>query len=329
MTSAPTVYFSSPVVAVLRVVCYVGLTIGLLPAQLVANALRLPVARRLPMFYHRLCCRVLGIRLEVFGRRSQARPTLFAGNHSSYLDIAIYGALIPGSFVAKAEIAKWPFFGWLAKAQRSVFVDRRARTAQLQASDLQRRLDAGDDMILFPEGTSNDGNRVLGFKSALFSVAELKAHGEPIVVQPVSVTYTRLDGMPIGRHLRPYFAWYGDMDLLPHARDLVALGHLTVTVAFHEPVTIAQFASRKELAQHCFDAVARGHVDALAGRIQPRVGAVSRGSWIRWRSRPRPRDMKGLRRAPGLPLLRAVALRREDSSDAARSDSAHPPAAVS
>jgi 1-acyl-sn-glycerol-3-phosphate acyltransferase len=327
--SEPTVCFSSPVVAVVRVVSYLVLTLFLLPFQLAANALRLPVARRLPMFYHQLCCRILGIRLEVFGRRSRRRPTLFVGNHSSYLDIAVYGALIPGSFVAKSEIADWPFFGWLARAQRSVFVDRRVRTAQLQASDLQRRLDAGDDMILFPEGTSNDGTRVLGFKSALFSVAELEAHGEPIPVQPVSVTYTRLDGMPIGRHLRPYFAWYGDMDLLSHARDFIALGHLTVTVTFHEPVTIAQFASRKALAQHCFDAVSRGHVDALAGRIQPQVGTPGRWSWIRWRTRPRPRDMKGLRRAPGLPLVRGVMQRRKERARAAADAGAPPPATAS
>ncbi|MEK9662363.1 MAG: lysophospholipid acyltransferase family protein [Alphaproteobacteria bacterium] len=327
--SEPTVHFSSPVIGVARVACYAVLTLLLLPPQLLANLLRLPLAQRLPMFYHRMCCRILGVRLEVFGRRSRARPTLFVGNHASYLDIIVYGALIPGSFVAKAEIAKWPFFSWLAKAQRSVFVDRRMRTANLQASELQGRLDAGDDMILFPEGTSDDGNRVLDFKSALFSVAEFKAHGEPVTVQPVSVTYSRLDGMPIGRHLRPYFAWYGDMDLLPHARELVSLGRLTVTVTFHEPVTIAQFASRKDLAQYCQEVVMRGHVDALAGRIQPQVGAVGRSRWIRWRTRPRLRDMKGLRRAPGLPLVRAVVRRRKDRDVTVPEPGTQPPAAAS
>ena len=214
----------------------------------------------------------------------------------------VYGALIPGSFVAKSEVADWPLFGWLAKAQRSVFVDRRMRTAQLQAGDLQDRLDAGDDMILFPEGTSNDGTRVEAFKSALFSVAQLRAHGEPLMVQPVSITYSRLDGMPIGRHLRPFFAWYGDMELVPHARDLVSLGRLTVTVTFHAPTTIDEFGSRKKLAQHCYETIARGHAEALSGRIQPQVGATGRWDWIRWRLRPRLRDMKGRRRAPGLAL---------------------------
>ncbi len=325
----PTVYFSSPLVAVVRVFCYLALTVSLLPVQLIALALRLPISRRLPMLYHQLCCRALGIRLEVFGRRSRVRPTLFVGNHTSYLDIAIYGALIPGSFVAKSEVADWPFFGWLAKAQRSIFVDRQMRTAQLQASDLQGRLDAGDDMILFPEGTSDDGNRVGPFRSALFSVAELKAHGEPLTIQPVSLTYSRLDGVPLGRHLRPFFAWYGDMDLLPHARELVLMGRLTVTVTFHEPVTIANFGSRKALAQHCFEAVSRGHVDALAGRIQPQVGAVGRWSWIRWRLRPRLRDMKGRRRAPGLVHGPSAFSRRKDDTKNVEGSGAQPPAAAS
>ena len=102
---------SSQATAFFRAFLYVTLTLALIPVQVVALLLRLPVSKRLPMWYHRVSCRILGIRLEVFGRRSRARPTLFVANHASYLDIAIYGALIPGSFVAKSEVAKWPLFG--------------------------------------------------------------------------------------------------------------------------------------------------------------------------------------------------------------------------
>ncbi len=304
---------SSQTTAFFRAFVYVALTLALIPVQAAALLLRLPLSKRLPMWYHRVCCRILGIRLEVFGRRSRARPTLFVANHTSYLDITIYGALIPGSFVAKSEVAKWPLFGLLAKLQNSVFVDRRVRTSHLQASDIGRRLDARDNMILFPEGTSDDGNRVLPFKTALFAVAEIKSRGHPLVVQPVSLTYSRLDGIPIGRHLRPFFAWYGDMDLLPHARRLIGLGRLTATVSFHDPVTIEEFASRKELAAYCYDAVARGHADALAGRLQPQVGAAGRWDWIRWRRRPRLRDLRGRRRAPGVKLRPKLRRRRLDS----------------
>ena len=290
-TSLFTVFF--------RVFIYFSLTLSLIPVQMLALMLRLPLSKRLPMWYHRICCRILGIRLEVFGRRSRVRPTLFVANHSSYLDIAIYGALIPGSFVSKTEVAKWPVFGLLARLQRSVFVDRRVRTSLAQAGNIGKRLKARDNIILFPEGTSADGNRILPFESALFSGAEIKPNNQSLVLQPVSLTYSRLDGIPIGRHLRPMFAWYGEMDMFSHARRLIGMGRLTVTVSFHEPITIDEFDSRKQLAMHCYACVARGHADALAGRLQPKVGGAGKWGWIHWRPRPRLRDLRGRRRAPG------------------------------
>ncbi|HCP00115.1 MAG TPA: 1-acyl-sn-glycerol-3-phosphate acyltransferase, partial [Rhodospirillaceae bacterium] len=172
--------YNSRGTAAARVLVYVAFTLVLIPVQAIALLLRLPLSKRIPLWYHRVCCRLLGVRLEVFGRRSRQRPTLFVGNHSSYLDIPIYGALIRGSFVAKSEVAEWPLFGLLAKLQRSVFVDRRMRTSRIQATALGRRLEAGDSMILFPEGTSDDGNHIMPFKSALLSVAEYRARGEPL-----------------------------------------------------------------------------------------------------------------------------------------------------
>src|SRR5256714_15267935 len=143
------------------------------------------------------------------------RPVLFPANPVSYLDITIFSSLIAGSFVAKREVAGWPLFGWLAKLQRSVFIDRQVRSTADQRDSIAGRLAAGDALILFPEGTSGDGNRVLPFKSALFSVADQPATG-PVTVQPVSIAYTRLNSMPIGRRYRPLFAWYGAMPMAPH-----------------------------------------------------------------------------------------------------------------
>ena len=129
------------------------------------------------------------------------------------------------------------------------------------------RLEAGENLILFPEGTSSDGNAVLPFKSALFSVAQVEPHGQPLLVQPVSLAYTLLDGMPIGRALRPYFAWYGDMMLAPHFWEVAGLGRATVDVVFHPPVSIQEYGSRKALADHCQAVVARGVSAANAGRL--------------------------------------------------------------
>lgn len=247
----------------LRLAAYLGITLALSPLQLFFLALRLPARNRLPRFYHRLTCRIIGLDVEVRGRMSRAAPTLFVSNHTSYFDIPVLGSLIVGSFVAKTEVGSWPVFGWLSKMQRTVYVDRRRGTTHRQRDDLQLRLDAGDNLILFPEGTSNDGNRVLPFRSALLSVAEREGRHGPLTVQPVSVTYTRLGALPMGHRNRPYLAWYGDMTLGDHLWQFARLGTARVVVEFHEPVSIADFRSRKDLTHHCHARVATGVANAL------------------------------------------------------------------
>jgi 1-acyl-sn-glycerol-3-phosphate acyltransferase len=225
-------------------------------------------AVRLPLLYHRLCCRIVGFRLDVRGAPSAHRPTLFVANHVSYSDIMVLGALIEGSFVAKTEVAGWPLFGRLAKLQRSVFVDRRVRSTRDQRGSMAGRLHDGDNLILFPEGTSSDGLRVLPFKSALLGAAHL-VENRTALVQPVSLAYTQHDGLPITRYERPAFAWYGDMDLAPHMWHLFGLGSIGVVVEFHPPLDPADFPSRKALTEHCRRVIAGAVSAALSGRLPP------------------------------------------------------------
>jgi lyso-ornithine lipid O-acyltransferase len=258
----------------LRLTVYLLWTLLLIPVQALAVALRWPLRHRLPVFYHRQCARLLGLDLVVRGQPATAGraagPVLFVSNHSSYLDITVLGALIPGSFIAKTEVAGWPFFGLLAKLQRTVFVERKARAeVGKQRDDIGGRLDAGDSLILFPEGTSSDGNRTLPFKTALFAVAARRIGDRPLTVQPVSVTPTRLDGIPMGVAFRPFYAWYGDMDLAPHLWQVFQLGGMTVEIEFHPPVTIDGFSSRKALAEHCQRVISEGVARAVSGRPAP------------------------------------------------------------
>jgi 1-acyl-sn-glycerol-3-phosphate acyltransferase len=266
----------SPALSLWRILLFAGLTLPLMLVQLAAIKLGLELRKTLPLWYHKRVCRLIGIRIRRRGRISRTHPTLFVSNHVSYFDINVLGALIKGSFVAKADVADWPFFGWLAKLQRSVFVDRRRGQAANHRDSLAGRLEQGDDLILFPEGTSSDGNAVLPFKSALFAVAGLRPRGQALTVQPVSITYTHLDGMPMGRALRPFYAWYGDMELGSHLWQALGLGRVGVTVEFHPPVTLEEFGSRKALAEHCFRKVSEGVASALAGRPQryPDAAAV-------------------------------------------------------
>lgn len=259
-----------------RLFLYVCLTLPLMPVQAVLLLLRSPLAERLPRAYHGLAGRILGFDTTVIGTQSRARPALFVANHISYVDIEILGGAIDGSFIAKSEVRGWPIFGWLARLQRTVFVDRRAHTARQQRDAIVERLKEGDRLILFPEGTSNDGTRVLPFKSALFAAVHGAHLAQSIIVQPVSIAYVTLDGMPIGRFYRPYFAWYGDMEMAAHLWAMVGLGRVGVTVQFHAPVRVEDFPTRKALAEHCWRVVAAGVASALAGRPQPveATGAV-------------------------------------------------------
>jgi 1-acyl-sn-glycerol-3-phosphate acyltransferase len=254
----------STALRVRRMAIYLAWTLLLMPVQAIGLALQRSWVAQLPRFYHRRCCRILGLDVRQFGELAAMRPVLLVANHVSYADITVLGSLVPGSFVAKSEVGGWPFFGWLAKLQRSVFVDRQVRSTAQQRDSIAERLANGDALILFPEGTSGDGNFVLPFKSALFSVVFNR--DQPITVQPVSVAYTRLDGLPIGRMLRPFFAWYGEMDLAPHMWRLIGLGTIEAVVEFHPPVLVGDFASRKALADHCYRQITRGVGRSLSGR---------------------------------------------------------------
>ena len=166
-------------------------------------------------------------------------------------------------------MAGWPLVGWLARLQRSIFVDRRVGSTAAQRDAMARRLEAGDALILFPEGTSGDGNRVLPFKTALFAAVGGRAGAENVTVQPVSIAYTRLDGIPLGRHCRPFVAWYGAMSLAPHLWTLLALGTLEAVVEFHPSASLAECGSRKALARYCHARIVAGTGTALSGRRQP------------------------------------------------------------
>lgn len=204
-------------------------------------------------FYHRVLCRILGLKVRVVGQAAQGTKVLFLSNHSSWLDIPVLGGVLGAPFVSKADVGEWPVVGLIARLGRTVFVSRtRGRTGE-EAAGMRERLAAGDSLILFPEGTSSDGGRVLPFRSAFLGVAEMAK-----LVQPVSVVYDRLGGLPVVRRDRAHFAWYGDMDIGSHFWRLAKRSGGGVTVLLHEPVDPHAFPNRKVLTQAVERVVAEG-----------------------------------------------------------------------
>ena len=235
-------------------------TVPLMPLQQLFVWFWPAMARAFPMHYHRMVCRILGIRLRIIGAPPKSGPLLIASNHVSWLDILVLSAVAPVSFIAKREVNGWPFFGTLARLQRTVFVDRDRRHATGNSrNEMRERFKAGDILVLFPEGTSSDGNGVLPFKSSFFGAAEYPG----VLVQPVTLAYNGHRNLPMTRRQRPAYAWYGDMDLPPHLWGALSTGPLEVTVICHSPLSLSGELSRKHLAAHAEEVVRRGLVQAL------------------------------------------------------------------
>jgi 1-acyl-sn-glycerol-3-phosphate acyltransferase len=247
-------------------------TFLLIPWQESALRFRLRRRKTFPHRYHRFLCRLFGIRVTVVGEPIQSRGVLMVANHTSYFDILVFSAAARVSFIAKHEVAGWPLAGTLARLQETVFIERAKRSQTVAVRDvIRQRLIDGDALILFPEGTSDDGNRVLPFKSALLGAAETEIGtdegGRPkhVSVQPVTISYVGLYGLPMGRDMRPLFAWYGDMDLVPHLWEALKEGPFEAVVEFHAPLSIDSVGGRKALAAVAETIVRRGQARALAG----------------------------------------------------------------
>jgi 1-acyl-sn-glycerol-3-phosphate acyltransferase len=134
----------------------------------------------------------------------------------------------------------WPVVGLFAKLQRTVFIDRQRRKATAEVNDaLAHRLVKGEAIVLFAEGTTSDGNRLLPFRSSLVGAAQtalMHDSVERVYLQPLAVSYIRRNGLPVTRRDRPFIAWYGDMDLGPHLKMFIRGVPLDVVVTWGEPI---------------------------------------------------------------------------------------------
>ncbi len=209
-------------------------------------------------FYWSVVSRLLGIRVRVIGLPASVgggRSVVFVSNHSSWLDVPVLGGRIEACFVSKNDVARCPFISTGARLGRTVFVSRQRGATGRERDMMRGRLASGDNLLLFPEGTTSDGSRVLPVRSSFFSIAEGE---DPPLIQPVSIVYDRLGGLPTGRAARPVFAWYGDMDLASHYWQLAQHRGLRASVLLHPPLDPARFANRKALAPAVWKSVADG-----------------------------------------------------------------------
>jgi lyso-ornithine lipid O-acyltransferase len=254
----------------LVVLIVVAVTAVLAPVQVGAMWFYRPLARSLPVLWHRLALKLIGVRVHVVGERPAVRPLLIVSNHVSWSDILVLGSVMQLCFVAKREVRTWPGINLLAWLQRTVFVDRDRRHDSLnQAETIARRLLEGDVIVLFAEGTTGDGHRVAPFKSALFGAvhsALKESHVGSVTVQPVALAYTRLNGLPLGRYHQSRASWPGDVPLGPHLLAFLRVGAYDVDVVFAQPSTIDSATPRKHIAALTYERVRSAFASAMRMR---------------------------------------------------------------
>lgn len=215
--------------------------------------LRRPFSPYVTQTVCRLALPLLGLHLTVSGQVMRARGALVV-NHASWLDIFALNAAARVYFVSKAEVAGWPGIGALARATGTVFIRRDRRDAAQQKLLFEGRLRAGHKLLFFPEGTSSDGLRVLPFKSTLFEAFFADNLRDFMLIQPVSVTYCA----PEGTDPR-FYGWWGNMDFARHLLSVLGQsGKGKVHLVFHPPLRVAEFDTRKTLANAAEQSVRAG-----------------------------------------------------------------------
>ena len=266
-------FWSTTVLAALALVV-------LLPFHVLAVATGGRWTMAVAQIWQKFVCLLMGVRVTLTGAPAGARPLLLLANHTSWLDIPVLASVAPVSFIAKKEVANWPIVGFLAKAQRSVFIDRQRRHATgAHADEVAGRLSKGDIMVLFAEGTSSDGNNVLPFRSALVGAAQRAIEvGGTATVQPVAITYLRMLGLPLGRQHRPLVAWYGGADLLPHLRRVLSEGGIDVHVVFGAARPLTAGDDRKAVTNEAGQLVRRLVSAINAGRPPAEILAAHDGA---------------------------------------------------
>lgn len=225
-----------------------------------------PGAYHLPRLWHSGVCWIFRIKYETRGHPATDHQTLYMSNHVSYLDIPVIGSILKASFVAKSEVAGWPVFGFLSTLQQTAFMERKRTAIVREAQTLKGRIDAGKSLIIFPEGTSTDGQEVLPFKTSLFSLAlpEDRTH---LMVQPMTLKLIEVDGRkPATQEDRDIYSWHikMDTDLPEHLWRFAKSKGAKVRIIFHEPLRAADFEDRKILAKACHDNVSKGLQTELA-----------------------------------------------------------------
>ena len=233
--------------------------LALAPIQFILVKIKLKYRIYIPIIFHKTLLKILGVKVKLIGQKTSIRPLILAGNHTSYIDIIILGSIMPICFIAKQEIKSWFLFGFLAKMQNTIFIKRKNFKTLENIKSINNDLDSNSAVVLFPEGTTNSGKKILNFKSSLFNVFE---NNNTLRLQNFSLCYTHVNSMPIDNRTRPLISWYGDMNIVKHLLNFLKLSSVNATLILH-PVMQFKDENRKTISMLSFKQVKDGIVAAF------------------------------------------------------------------
>lgn len=261
--------------ALFFIVVFIPVLVVIVPAQALVNALHLPFWNVLPRFFHRVGCIFLGLRVAVIGQPATGRATLLVANHISWTDIVAIGSIADVTFVAKREVGEWFFVGMMARLQKTIFVDRTRRgDAGRTSREMGAHMADGNAVLLFAEGQSDIGTHVLPFRSALVGAAQhamIDAGARDVLIQPLTIAYTRLQGLPVSRNERSLIAWVKSKSLKQNIHEILSGGVKDVTVAFGTAMPLDQGADRKAVSKTAENQVRQMLVALNRGQQMPEL----------------------------------------------------------
>ncbi|MDB5542463.1 MAG: hypothetical protein JWQ89_4190 [Devosia sp.] len=256
--------------------CYVPFLIVFVPLQTIVSRLGLSW-NLIPRWFHWFGCTFLAMKVNVIGAPSHDRATLIVSNHISWTDIIAVGSKADVTFVAKSEIRNWFFVGFMASLQRTLYVDRKRRGDAHRASrEMGKRMASGGAVLLFAEGQSDLGTHVLPFRSALIGAAQhamQDAGAAEVMIQPLTIAYTRLQGLPVGRSDRSFIAWIKSKSIRQNIREILTGGTREVTLAFGTARPLTAGSDRKVVAREAEAEVRRMLVALNRGTALPVAAA--------------------------------------------------------
>jgi len=244
---------------------------------------RWKIISRINRVYTLLLRLILNIKVTISGDEGQLERGgyVIIANHLGYVDGIVLGSIFPIVFVSKKEVRSWPIVGQWNVLCGTVFIDRQHKEqVGSLVRELSRKLKQDANILLFPEGTSTNGERMLPFQTVPLA-APLRNRS---VIVPATLTYKSVDEMPVNRVNRDLIYWYGDMDFVSHFWQLLALRSIEVLVTIQPKVDCFRYedssAGRKKLAEDCYDRVlgrmtetGLDEDDALEGGSEPLLPA--------------------------------------------------------